>query len=184
MPGYRAIYDEESSRVEAVQKGGVPFRIAILAAIEEVAGVLGDINEGDVSGREKESPSIVHDLETRREELEKETEAKVGGKPIVLHAEQQKVVDALVAEGDKFGYIDLIDHHKQFLVQAQRFLEGDRKVTPGDLLDYARDNGMDDFLKAMGEAPAPAIGMGGCPAALALRFPFFVVDVAPRRKIG
>lgn len=160
MPGYRAIYDEESTRVETVQKGGVPFRIAILAAIEEVAGVLGDINEGDVSGRKTESASITDELETRLEELEKETEADVGGKLLVLNAEQQKIIDALVAEGDRFGYIDLLDHHKQFLEQAQRFLEGDRKITSEDLLDYARDNEMDDFLKTMREEPVAAPGMG------------------------
>lgn len=150
MSGFRAIYDEESTRVE-VSENGAPFRIAVLAAVEEVAGVIGDLDEGDQGGRLDDDPNLRESLEEQREYLDKLTERQAGGKTTRLNAIKKQVLDALVAEGDMFGYIDLLDHHESFCANVQKFLEGRGGITLDSLYEYAREAEMDAFLKAMGQ---------------------------------
>lgn len=155
MSGFRAVYDEESTRVE-VSDNGAPFRIAVLAAVEEVAGVIGDLDEGDQGGRLDDDPNLRQSLEEQREYLDKLTERDVGGKTTCLNAIKKQVLEALVAEGNRMGYIDLLDCHDDFCADVQKFLEGRDGTTLDELLEYARDVEMNDFLKAMGQSPDPA----------------------------
>lgn len=154
MPGYRVTLDEKSSAVELETSGGVPFKFAVQVVLEELAGIRGDIDEGDVSGRVAEDKDIYSDLEERSEEMEKLTEADIGGKPLVLNEQQQAVLDALIAEGEQAGYITMWEEG-ELPKAVQKFLEGKKSMTFERLLDIAEDYNADKFLEKLGRTPAP-----------------------------
>jgi hypothetical protein len=160
MSGFMPVYEDESSDVR-IEQDGVPFKIAVLAAIEEVVGVLGDLNEGDAGGLKIDNPNIYEKLEKRRSYLENLTEGRVGGTHVRLNAVKKQVLDALIAEGEPLGYIDLLEGNKWFAQNVQIFLTGTGgKVTVEELVADAREHRLNDFLKAMGQAPAPDRQLG------------------------
>ncbi|MGY3582023.1 hypothetical protein ACVIGB_001054 [Bradyrhizobium sp. USDA 4341] len=147
--GYEPYFDEVGTRIRLVEGGGIPFRIAQLAAIEEVRGVMGDIAESDLSGRLKENPDMMEDLEKRAEELEAMKETDVGGQPLVLSEEQSKVLKALEKQGEVSGFIDLGNDRTFFSEQVQIYLQGG-PIEYDKIIEFADDEGHETFLRELG----------------------------------
>jgi hypothetical protein len=147
--GYEADLDETATRVRRVEGGGIPFRIAQLVAIEEVRGVMGDIAESDVSGRLKENPDMLEDLEKRAGELEALKETDVGGQPLVLTDEQSKVLKALEKQGEVSGFTDIGYDRTYFSQQVQIYLQGG-PIDYDKIIELAEDEGHETFLRDLG----------------------------------
>lgn len=146
--GFRPLFDEESTRIVLVENGGIPFRIAQLAAVEEVRGVMGDIIEGDVGGRLDEDANAIEHLEKCAAALEAITEADVGGGTLELDAQRQTVLQALVREGEEAGYIEIGHESPRLCEHAQLYLQGG-DVDLERLLEIAREEGCDTFLREL-----------------------------------
>lgn len=140
MPGYSVNFDESATDIEVLAEGGVPFAIAKKAALEELAGVQGDINEGDVSGRVEDEPDIEDKLETQSDLIEKASETDYRPDAIALTEDQQKLVDALIEDGEGIGfYTQIVDDPDNVPAAVQKWFDG--LVTLQDVIDHATLNG-------------------------------------------
>ncbi len=140
MPGYNVTFDESSTDITAAETGGVPFAIAKKAALEELAGVQGDINEGDVSGRLADDPDMEATIEEQSTRIEAATEADYRPDAIALTDDQQKLVDALVEDGEGIGfYTQIVDEAVNVPETVQKWIDGD--ATLQDVIDDAEECG-------------------------------------------
>lgn len=154
LHGYRPDFDETATDITLVKDGsGIPFRIAQLAAIEEVRGVLGDIVEGDNSSRLSDNPDMIEDLERRAGELEAMKETDIGGQPLMLDEERTKVLKALELQGEEITFCEIAHDNPHFCEQVQIYLQGG-PVDYDRIIELAREEGHDVFLREIGLQPA------------------------------
>ncbi|AOG02855.1 hypothetical protein BSY19_4838 (plasmid) [Bosea sp. RAC05] len=159
MPGYNVSFDEASTDITAAETGGVPFAIAKKAALEELAGVLGDINEGDASGRLDDDPDMETTIEEQSTKIEATTETDYRPDAIALTDDQQKLVDALVEDGDGIGfYTQIVDETINVPATVQRWIDGEASLQ--DVIDDAEECGYHEKTVEIANlllSPAPTV---------------------------
>jgi GNAT superfamily N-acetyltransferase len=154
--GWQVDLDEEATSISPITDiaavgtpGILPFEVARRAAIEELSGIQGDIDEGDAGGRLKDDPDVVTKIASRREEME----AMVDPAPPKLDHAQQAALAALLEDGEGSGYFELIEASAPALLQA--WFMG--RSTPSAVADAARDEGLDSLSGTLdaGRAAVP-----------------------------
>ena len=153
--GWSVDMDEENTSITQVAGSGAPWAIARAAAVEEVVGVMGDIDEGDVGGRVEDDAGIYAKLDILRDSLAAAEDPTLAD----MTPGQRLAVEALVGDGEDEGFFDL--HTDDAALLLQKWISGEAE--PLAVLEAAEGLGHEKLsaaLKKQGYVLEPASRSG------------------------